>query len=51
MAGAGLSSLPQTKMVFGGNVGEGCWEMQRGAQENLWPKFILSSAPIARHFV
>ena len=25
--------------------------MQRGAQENLWPKFFFESAPIARHFV
>jgi len=22
-----------------------------GTQENLWPKLILKSAPIARHFV
>jgi len=25
-------------------------EMQRGAQENLWPKFFLER-PVARHFV
>jgi len=24
--------------------------MQRGAQENLWPKFFLER-PVARHFV
>ena len=30
-----------------GNLGEGLGqEMQRGAQENLWPKFILKSAPL-----
>jgi len=26
-------------------------QSNRGTQENLWPKLILKSAPIARHFV
>ena len=31
---------------FGG-IGEGCLvKNARGAQENLWPKFILESAPL-----
>src|SRR5882724_10363811 len=30
----------------------GFWlEMQRGVRGNLWPRFLSTTAPIARHFV